>query len=76
MVGSSISEMLGIFSEDYKYIIFTGYNNIIILVLTHNVMFPVQLQKSVYIWNVQEHSAVENIWDKGKGSTRRLEKTV
>jgi hypothetical protein len=42
-----MSEMLDIFSEDDRYVIYTGDNNIAILVLTHNIIFPVRLQKSL-----------------------------
>jgi hypothetical protein len=41
MLGANINEVLDIFSEDDRYIIFSGYNNIAILVLTL-IMFPVQ----------------------------------
>jgi hypothetical protein len=32
MLGANIGGMFGIFSEDDRYIIFNGYNNIVILV--------------------------------------------
>jgi hypothetical protein len=34
--------MFGIFSEDDRYIIFNGYNNIAVLFWTHNIMFSSQ----------------------------------